>query len=60
MQNEAMGRCLTLGIIIPYALMTATTVVAKGEKKEGGVLKGAGDMRRDAGGPVGLRADRWW
>ena len=40
MKISKSARILTLGIALPFALMTSTAAFA-GDKKEGGVLKGA-------------------
>lgn len=41
MKISKFARILTLGTAIPFALMMATSALAKDEKKEGGVVKGA-------------------
>ena len=40
MKISKSARLLTLGLALPFALMTATSAFA-GDKKEGGVVKGA-------------------
>ena len=35
------ARVLALGVILPFAVITATSASAEDEKKEGGVVKGA-------------------
>jgi hypothetical protein len=41
MKISKSARILTVGLAVPFALMAATSAIAKDEKKEGGALKGA-------------------
>ena len=41
MKISKSARILTLGIALPFALMSATSAFAEDKKKEGGVVKGA-------------------